>query len=362
MIRSLTPFRFFAALLVFMFHIGFRKYELGYIGVSFFFVLSGFILTYNYHQKFDKLTSKNISSFYVARFAKIYPLHVLTFLMAFPVVLKSQVDGVPNTILKGFINVFLLQSYFPDPKIFFSFNTVSWSLSNEMFFYILFPFIIYGLGKFLKVTNNTRLIFLLVFTWSIVLFVFSTVKNVTIDDWVLYIFPISRVFDFFVGVLLALIFINKSKNRVKINCLQFSILEISTLVLLLISILYSPNINQSLRFSIYFLPFISFLIYVYSFQKGIVSKILSNKFLLFLGEISFSFYMIHLLTIIYVSKITRHFLIENTFITNSSSFVISIMLSLLLYSKFEEPLRKKIRNAYNRKYNQKKDSKTTKTA
>ena len=54
MLNSLTSFRFFAVLLVFIFHVGiFSEYQTGYVGVSFFFILSGFILTYNYKLKFE---------------------------------------------------------------------------------------------------------------------------------------------------------------------------------------------------------------------------------------------------------------------------------------------------------------------
>ena len=57
MLNSLTSFRFLAALMVFVFHLGLlQQYQLGAAGVSFFFVLSGFILAYNYHSKMKSLT------------------------------------------------------------------------------------------------------------------------------------------------------------------------------------------------------------------------------------------------------------------------------------------------------------------
>lgn len=90
MLRSLTTFRFIAALMVFLFHQNlFSGYQLGSAGVSFFFILSGFILTYNYQDKLGEHSGNTIRAFYVARLARIYPVHLLTFLISFPLVVLT---------------------------------------------------------------------------------------------------------------------------------------------------------------------------------------------------------------------------------------------------------------------------------
>jgi peptidoglycan/LPS O-acetylase OafA/YrhL len=109
-LRPLTSFRFFAALAVFFHHmIGFfferpRLKELyqayyyeGYAGVSFFFVLSGFILTYNYRRVFTSPKVREVWAFYVARLARIYPLHVLSFLVLVAVGLGCWKSSFPTT-------------------------------------------------------------------------------------------------------------------------------------------------------------------------------------------------------------------------------------------------------------------------
>lgn len=97
-IPSLTGIRFFAALAVLMFHSGATYFDRagipypvaqllhnGYLGVSLFFVLSGFILTYA-HQD-DRIDGRFLGVFYVARFARIYPVYLFALVLALPVLI-----------------------------------------------------------------------------------------------------------------------------------------------------------------------------------------------------------------------------------------------------------------------------------
>ncbi|MFJ8257599.1 acyltransferase family protein [Peribacillus asahii] len=133
LLNTLTSFRFIAALMVFLFHSGIWKtYQLGYTGVTFFFILSGFILAYNYSERFHVLDSSKLKKFYIARFAKIYPLHFLTFFLAIPYYFIVPLNHSPIMyVFQGITNITLIQSYLPVGNV--SFNGVSWSLSNELF-------------------------------------------------------------------------------------------------------------------------------------------------------------------------------------------------------------------------------------
>ncbi|MBX9591853.1 MAG: acyltransferase [Hyphomonadaceae bacterium] len=153
-----TGLRGIAALLVLFFHIRTPAgMELtfgpadpfsvfGYLGVDVFFVLSGFILSHVYGQSFStRLTSENLRSFTVARFARIYPLHVATtilMLLAYAVALRA---GVSPTETSGYelqsvvLGLLLLQEWFgtvaPNPG--------SWSISVELLNYIALPFLLF---------------------------------------------------------------------------------------------------------------------------------------------------------------------------------------------------------------------------
>ena len=134
----LTSLRAFAALGVFGFHlgrwaiVGVGPFDIGYSGVAFFFVLSGFILTYTTASSGRPL---DLRRFYGRRFARVYPSHLVMLLVAIVV----PVVAVDRTPVAAAGNLLLVQSWFPAGSMHYGMNGVSWSLSCEAFFYALFP-------------------------------------------------------------------------------------------------------------------------------------------------------------------------------------------------------------------------------
>ncbi|MFF2863699.1 acyltransferase family protein [Streptomyces rubiginosohelvolus] len=147
---SLTGLRFIAAALVFFFHAtfsdppmnpfadesweeGFRWLfsQAGWMGVSFFFVLSGFVLTWSARPQ-DTLTG-----FWRRRLLKVFPNHIATWALA--MVLFA---GAMTPVSAWLPNLFLVHSWFPQHATFISVNPPSWSLCSELLFYALFPFLI----------------------------------------------------------------------------------------------------------------------------------------------------------------------------------------------------------------------------
>lgn len=338
MINPLTSFRFIAAVSVFLIHAGYFKE--GYIGVTFFFILSGFILTYNYYDKFVDLSYNRLKNFYKSRISRIYPVHLLTLFVSIPFVgfyvfLKHS-DTVGAAIQKGVLNIFLLQSYVPSSAYYFSYNTVSWSLSAEMFFYTLLPFILTLLHKVKLETKSLLLLATLLY----VLFLITVFKlqNYSFSEWLFYIFPVFRLFDFVVGISLALIFIKNKKILEEKSKERFSFLELLSLLCLAIAIGFKNYVPQAFRWDVYYLPFMSMIIFIFSNQKGVISKLLSNKKIIYLGEISFSFYMIHLLVLRYITNVSKNILVIIL------CFCVSLLLSHLTYKYYEQPMRRKLAN------------------
>lgn len=141
-VESLTGLRWFAAFGVFVHH--FSTFApiprlatitpLGVTGVSFFFVLSGFVLTWSF---FERDTAPR---FYWRRFARIYPMVVVSTLVALPVFYGSAPFAKAWDLDAVVLSLLLLHAWFSGlPEIYFGGNPASWSLSTEAFFYAVFP-------------------------------------------------------------------------------------------------------------------------------------------------------------------------------------------------------------------------------
>jgi peptidoglycan/LPS O-acetylase OafA/YrhL len=152
----LTSFRFVAAMCVVMHHF-FSGIESGVsnnsrlhllslygnLGVPFFFMLSGYILTHSYASTPEKAACLNRKQFWWKRFARVYPLYILSLLIDIPraVVHSSALHGAAGATIRLIptfaASVFMLQSW--HPYLLGEWNRPSWSLSAEAFFYFLFP-------------------------------------------------------------------------------------------------------------------------------------------------------------------------------------------------------------------------------
>ena len=148
-IHALTGLRFLAALLVLFSHfpeiIPFDQAALplvrqGAAGVTVFFVLSGFLLTYNYFYTFVDSTA-GAASFLRARVARIYPMHVVALLVVTPAVIWLT-DPTPS-LASWFVNLSMLHALIPARSMHL-WNIPSWSVSAELIFYCAFPFFIWS--------------------------------------------------------------------------------------------------------------------------------------------------------------------------------------------------------------------------
>ncbi|MEU8225081.1 acyltransferase [Kribbella sp. NPDC048915] len=146
-VESLTGLRWWAAFFVFCHHMtqlaplpvyDFLKY--GTSGVTFFFVLSGFVLTWSAQP------GTKIRTFYRRRFARIFPLYFLTLVAAIFVFYRFEppagmawIKPVSVTVLV--LSAFLVQGWSNNPAILYGGNPAGWTLSVEAFFYAYFPFV-----------------------------------------------------------------------------------------------------------------------------------------------------------------------------------------------------------------------------
>lgn len=341
MINSLTSLRFIFAIMVFLAHcyvidswFDIHFFKEGFVGVSFFFVLSGFIIAYNYQRKLGekKITKR---TFWVARIARIYPLHWLTLFIAAIIGNYAIESGIMDWCKHFFASLVLINAYIPQDNYFFSFNSPSWSLCCEQLFYICFPFLV-------PLTKNYRkllCIFLICAILVVTGMYFTPVESIK-GFW--YVNPVTRLPDFMVGILLFRLYdYLKDKN---ITFLKGSIIELASIVLFLVFYLYAAEIPKVYRYSCYYWLPVAIILISFSLQKGVVSRLLSNRFLLIGGEISYSFYLIHLLVLLPYAEWQKgsDFHID-WYISIPILFCIIVLLSLLSYYYFEKPMNKLVK-------------------
>lgn len=345
MINTLTSLRFLFALMVFGAHcyvlspfFDTHVFKEGFVGVSFFFVLSGFIIAYNYQ---DKLHRKEINkrTFWIARIARIYPLHWLTLLTA-ALLGYTATTGTADWLRHFLPALTLTHAYIPQTDYFFSFNSPSWSLCCEQLFYLCFPFLVPFIGNGKRLLMAVGIIALLVITGM-----YLTPEESIKGYW--YVNPLARFPDFIVGVLLY-----KAYTHIKDRSISFrtgSLLEIGVLALFLVFYLYAADVPKVYRYSCYYWLPVSAVLLCFSLQKGIVSRLLSNRLLIIGGEISYSFYLIHLFVLLTYTERQKTGALPSIDwpIAVPVLFCIVIALCLLSYYYFEKPMNKYIKELLN---------------
>ncbi|MEK6397971.1 MAG: acyltransferase [Terriglobus sp.] len=138
---NLTSVRFLAAVYVICFHfIPATHASMGYTGVSLFFVLSGFILAYNHPVVHDR------KQFYIARFARIYPLYAFALLLGTPrhIMHYWHMDRLTG-VMAELLSFAMMQSWFPGYR--FAINIALWTLPIEAMFYVSFPLLLPWVSK-----------------------------------------------------------------------------------------------------------------------------------------------------------------------------------------------------------------------
>lgn len=351
---QLTSLRFFAALMIVIHHstglFGIKSLgvNLGQ-GVSFFFVLSGFILTYVY-PKLDNWYE--IKKFWKARFARIWPAYLTCFLIGFWLIPYNwkTLPAVPYLLM--------VHAWIPESTYYFSYNAASWSISTEMFFYLAFPLLLYKWDEswLLKLVFSGALLIILIAVTNIFSLPDYGDPNTGSDGLLvskhglLYINPLSRIFEFIFGMCIAQVW---RKNKSTSSASSATLYELSAIILCGLSMYYGNNITQWCRENFFlgasiaqwFMHSGSFfvfglLIYVIAQGRGIFSKILANSFLVLLGEISYSLYLLHQILLTLYRQHSFEFLSFSNSIAFACFISILLLSSYLIWSCIEMPARK----------------------
>jgi peptidoglycan/LPS O-acetylase OafA/YrhL len=310
LLEPLTSLRFFAAAAIIMLHFSSMlcpetwrvvKHLSLDQGVSFFYVLSGFVQTYVY----PKLVGFNsVLKFWRARFARIYPAHIVGLTLVMLLKPPTYAKSLFGKLLA--CNLLLIQDWFPFRRFYWSFNNPAWSISCELFFYLCFPLLLHNFAR-------TRFIKLAVVLAVAAGFISMTCLFKMPDQpglyslspaWFTALAPPTRLPEFLIGMLTAVVFAGRQKGgqqrRFSFTILEISLVIAAFLFLLVrfpaeavVSLFSVPKGFQEWFISCGGAPLYAGLIYVFACKQGKISKFISSPGFIYLGEISFSMYLVH---------------------------------------------------------------------
>lgn len=347
---SLTGLRFPAALAVFLFHVSlpfpnitlfadqglvadvYRVFApAGGLGVTFFFVLSGFILTWS--ARGDDTAPR----FWRRRAAKIVPPYLVTLFLAWALL-------APGTDLwKAVVNILMLQSWVPDVSTFWALNSPGWSLSVEAFFYLLFP-VLYVVAR--KVPGAQLKYWIggtlaaIVLTCAVAYAVIPAGDEVVGNEptqsldqfWFAYILPVARLFDFALGIFVArAVLLGRWRN--------VGVPVASALMLAGYLLCYAVPVLYSLRAMMVFPAAVLIAAGAIADRDGRATWFRSRP-MVFLGEISYSFYLAHWVVLLYFRSLfaDTYFGPGPAVLLVAAFLVTSVLAAWVLYAAVERPL------------------------
>lgn len=307
MLDSLTILRAPAAILVFFYHITHDTVwarwlpgaATGYVGVALFFVLSGFVLTWSYKP------ADGAKKFYLRRFARVYPLHLFFFALALAILVLTQKAPSAGATIS---NLILLQAWVPNWDYIFSVNAVSWSLSCEAFFYACTPLMLYWLSH-----RSERARYAVLTGWFLLTASVASAVSLTSNyaDVVVYANPLLRSGEFALGMLLGLLALKVRDGELAmppVRTWQLWAVTVCALAGLYgVSKVHLTHLTQTIS-GFLLDPVWVLVIGIFALHDmqhadarhragDSVSGTRMRRLLVYLGEVSFAFYLVHELVI-----------------------------------------------------------------
>ncbi|MBB3696339.1 acyltransferase family protein [Flammeovirga yaeyamensis] len=316
-IYSLQIGRALAALLVLLFHLSVNFNELlgikylnnffyfGSCGVDFFFILSGFIISYSTDKK-----SISTSSFITQRVLRIYPIYWVTFIFFF---ISSLFIGSSHS--REIISIIKSLLLLPNHDML---TGVSWTLSYELYFYLLYSF------SLIFIDLKKRIFCVSILLFTILFFSNLFTENLFFSDFI--------VFEFIFGIIIYQIWqLNKLR---KFNSYFSIFIGIVFLIINVVFFRFHRVIQYGIPFCFIF----------YGLLKG---DLKNNNFLILLGDSSYVMYLLHLPIIRIYTKVLNYFEITNLLFINITNILLIftiIYISIIVHRKIELPINKYLKN------------------
>ena len=328
----------------------------GTIGMDLFFILSGFVICYNYADKIRASAQNGIFAFLAARIARLYPLYLAFILFFFIFNLckfgwNNQFTAHNITSLPIFLAG--MQSWFYSfignmPVIYMQGSAnISWSISTEFALYICFIPLVWTLLRInTPKAYMVTLAFLLLIQWSwlyccshlnlpssILNSIFGLHSSYTTTEWLTFHSPLARLWEFLCGCLIARSYTPTFTKLVQSTCSCLSPI---------VSIILAAGLIVSLWHPFPTRMFIIFALVTYTFSiVHAGNSLLKSKLFIYLGEISYSTYLLHIIFVQFLEYHGKHTI---PYIINIPIFIILTYITAhFVYKYYEMPMRQFVR-------------------
>ena len=352
------------------------------LGMTLFFVLSGFVIHYNYRDLIGR--PGGIRTFVVARFSRLYPLYIFLFLIEFALTARSRAgscgyEGYPEGLIFALpYYITLTQDWvfgvICKNNLIYQYGNmaaVSWSISAEIFFYVFYavcaPRLTLQKPKILLIGSATAYACLFLYVWMCYIYSpsinraalaafgqIATEQNGYQDSllrWLYYFNPIVQMVHFFGGVTIAQLYLaGLSKNSKPRSTFAPWLVVISAALvvsthLYLYGVVAYHNGFVGRNASSFYGPLVVLMIYLMArFHDTTLARILSVPIVVKLGEASYSLYLLHAFFHAALPK-SIHVLGLNRWIVWAMYLVFLLFVSRVSYVIFERPMRKALRSA-----------------
>jgi peptidoglycan/LPS O-acetylase OafA/YrhL len=402
-IPALTGLRFVAAFLVLIGHgaptilkdhvtpWGFIYWisQLSGFGMTLFFVLSGFVIHYNYATLIAEQRFRGVAAYLWARFARLYPLFLLMMLVY--VLVSSRTSDllfghserfatIPQALPYYLLSIqswlYVLVDGIPLIDAIGGGSPITWSISTEWFFYFVYPCIAWLILR----SRAPALTVLIALVWCVLWSALSSGlfdRSPSIDAWairhfgpiagvqehfqqsfvrwLLFFSPYLRVGEFILGTVIAQLYVQlrgrgPTKPENTIGTIAFFVAVAS--VFLITYFNYSPdiggNIFRKMNMNFALAPSAALLIFCASRYRNFGSYILTSRPAIVLGEASYSIYLVHFVVLMSAIKLTGSAVHGIGYdLTKLVLLIIAVLLiSLMLYSYYEAPARRWLRGRW----------------
>jgi peptidoglycan/LPS O-acetylase OafA/YrhL len=363
-------------------------------GIALFFVLSGFVIHYNYASVVTEGRLAGIAAYLWARFARLYPLFLLT-LLGYVLVSRKHFEfwsGHPDefrNVLQALpYFLFSVQSWFyipvGDTTLIYAIGggtSLTWSISTEWFFYFLYPLVAWLILR----SRAPWLTVVAVLAWCVLWIAISTSlydRSPAINAWAVerygpiagtrqpqdefatqdsFVFwlslfsPYLRMGEFILGSLIAQLYVQLRiwKPAGLENAIGTGLFLAAAASMFAISYLeYGPDVGMNIFRKMYMnfalAPSVALLVFSAARYRNVFSRLLTSRAFLVLGDASYSIYLMHYTVLMIATKLIGSTV--RTELYDALAFVLctvaTLLISILLYRCYEAPARKWLRQLW----------------